>query len=242
MKSWTRTLNLDDAHTLLAMATPGRDLEDWAEACHAELPALSMPRRRELVRMLRDGYLDLDGQGRIANGLFLHVYSASPASAQIDLVRTQWALTHPLSLIAAERLVAPALDCGEPDIPLDDVEALVAEHLATGSAESRRKTRTVLLGALEGIGVLDTSGTGQHRSLRAAHGRPHPVTFGYLTRRELAERGVDGMLATEVVETGLGIRLTLCGMGHARSCLAWNLEHGVLVQRGDEIRAADTRA
>ena len=66
------------------------------------------------------------------------------------------------------RLVAHALDHGTEDIPLNAVENLVAKHLSTSSAESRRKTRTVLLGALEGIGVLQTRGTGQHRTLRAA--------------------------------------------------------------------------
>ena len=32
------------------------------------------------------------------------------------------------------------------------------------------------------------------------------------------------------------------GLAHARYCLSWNLEHGVLVQRGDEIRVAEPRA
>ena len=236
MKSWTRTLNLDDAHTLLAKATVGRSVKSWADACYADLPALSMARRRELVRMLRNGFLET-ADGRIAEGCFLQTYLLAPASAQIDLVHTQWALTHPLSVIAAERLVAPALEAGELDIPLDDVEALVAAHLETSSAESRRKTRPVPLGAPEGIGVLDTSGTGQHRALRASRGTPHPITFGYLVQRELAERGADAMLAREVLETGLGARLTQCGPAHARTCLAWNLDHGVLQAAGDEIRA-----
>lgn len=236
MKSWTRTLNLDDAHTLLALAEPGLPVETWATRCEPMLPGLSQPRQRELVRILRDEFLDVDADDRIAAGLFHTTYRPAPGVAQIDLVHAQWALSHGLSLVAVERLVAPALRAGEPDIPLDDVEALVAREIDTASPESRRKTRTVLLGALEGVGVLVTRGTGQHRSLRAARGRPHPITFGYLVHRELVSRGAEGMIASEVVESSLPVRLTLCGSAHARACLAWNLRAGRLVQRGDEIR------
>jgi hypothetical protein len=246
VKSWTRTLNLDDAHTLLAEAKPGLKVDEWASLCYGLLPALSMARRRELIRILRDGYLDVtpapEGDGdppqRILPGLFLRVYSRAPAVAQVDLVQLQWALSHPLSLIAAEALVAPALASGRLDIPLDDVEALVAEHLATGSAESKRKTRTVLLGALEGIGVLITRGTGQHRALRAAQGQPHPLAFGYLVLRDLEARSVDAMMASEVAETSLAARLTQCDRAWARHCVQWNLDQGVLVHRDDEIAAA----
>lgn len=237
LKSWTRTLNLDDAHTLLAIAHPGGSLSAWAEACHDHLPGLSLARRRELVRMLRDDFLDVAGDA-IEPGLFLTTYLTSPARAQVDLVHAQWALSHPLSVLAADRLVAPALELGEPDIPLDDVERLVSEHLATSSAESRRKTRTVLLGALEGVGVLQTRGTGQHRSLRAARGAPHPVTFGYLVRRELTERGADGMMRSEAVESSLPVRLTRCTGDHAEACLQAVLDAGTLIVDGDEVRLA----
>ncbi|MCB9662526.1 MAG: hypothetical protein H6732_00275 [Alphaproteobacteria bacterium] len=235
MKSWTRTLNLDDAHTLLALAQPGRGVADWTAACHPALPGLSQARRRELVRILRDGYLELD-RDRIAPGLFLRLYLKSPATAQLGLVQAQWALTHPLSRVAATTLVGPALASGRLDIPLQRVEDLVAAHLETRSQESLRKTRTVLLGALEGIGVLHTSGTGQHRALRAARGRPDPVTFAYLVLRELDERGVDAMLASEVLETGHAVQLTQCGEEHAARCLRGAVHRGLLVQIDDEVR------
>lgn len=237
MKSWTRTLNLDDAHTLLAFAEPGGTVKEWAEICHQHLPHLSMARRRELIRMLRDGFLETSSDGRILDGLFTRRYHASPASAQLDLVHLQWALSHPMTLIAAERLVAPALRSGHTDIPLQDVEELVAEHLETASTESRRKTRTVLLGALEGIGVLITRGTGQHRTLKASRGTPHPVAFGYLVLRDLEDRGVDTMMASEVGESSLAARLTQCDAAHSRTCVAWNLDHDVLSLTDDEVGA-----
>ena len=89
MKSWTRTLNLDDAHTLLALAVPGTDQATWTKACHDALPDLSMARRRELVRLLREGFLLWRDDGSIDRGLFLRIYNDAPASGQIDLVGVQ---------------------------------------------------------------------------------------------------------------------------------------------------------
>jgi hypothetical protein len=224
VKSWTRTLNLHDAHTLLALATPGRRRDEWTRACHAALPHLSMPRRRELIRLLRDGFIEWTDDERIADGLFLDTYRTAPAAAQLDLLDLEWALSHPITLLAVEELVAPALGAKDRTIPLDAVEELVARHVGTDSAESLRKTRTVLLGAMEGIGALVTRGTGQHRHLAASRGAPHPLAWTYLLRRDLRDRGIDEMVPDEAVESSLGTRLTQCGPAHARRCFAWSVQ------------------
>ncbi len=182
MRSWTRTLNLDDAHTLLALAVPGRAIEDWTTACHANLPRLSVARRRELIRMVRDAFLSWE-DGRVEPGLFLTHYTGAPASAQVELVAVQWALTHPLPLLAVERLVHPALESDAPEIALEAFTTLVARTLTTASDASLAKSRTVLLGALEGVGALTTSGTGRHRRLFARRGRPLGETRAYLVAR-----------------------------------------------------------
>ncbi len=236
MKSWTRTLNLDDAHTLLAEAAPGIPLDDWTAACHAALPDLSLARRRELIRLLRDGFLEWNDDGTIEEGTFLRFYGNAPATAQIDLVNTQWALSHPITLQATRQVVEAALERDDTTVTLAEVESLVAKHLDTRSAESLRKTRTVLLGALEGIGTLVTRGTGQHRQLRAARGCPHPLTFGYLAARDLSDRQLDAMMQSEVAESSLGVRLTQCTYEHAQFCTDWCLERQVLVSEGDEVR------
>jgi hypothetical protein len=238
VKSWTRTLNLDDAHSLLALARRGRKCSEWADECHEALPQLSLARRRELIRLLRDGFLEWSADDSLEEAPFLHLYSQAPAAAQLDLVEIQWALSHPLTLIGVEKLVAPRLNKTERAIPIRAVEDLVAHHVETGSAESLRKTRTVLLGAMEGIGALATRGTGQHRALQASRGQPHPMAFAYLVVRELRERDVDGMMRSEALETSLAARLTQCGRAHAESCVEWSLARGVLRQQGDEIGVA----
>jgi hypothetical protein len=226
MKSWTRTLNLDDAHTLLALVRPGMTEEEWSVLCHEELPELSPARRRELIRLLREGYLEWDEQERVLDGRFLHAYDRSPALGQVDLVQVQWALSHPLTLLAVDALVEPALHASSPKIPLPAVEAFVAAHLETDSEESLRKTRTVLLGAMEGVGVLTTRGTGQHRSLAAARGAPHPTAFAYLLRRELDESGRDVLPPAYARTTSLPVRLTRCTPEHAAACLDWCVQSG----------------
>jgi hypothetical protein len=242
LKSWTRTLNLDDAHSLLALAAPGLPCEDWALACHRALPELSMPRRRELIRLVRDGFLTWNDAQQIQRGLFIETYHQAPASAQIHLVDLQWALSHPLTLIAVERIVAPVLrherQSARPVVSFDAVDDLVRGSLQTESTESLRKTRTVLLGAMEQIGTLVTFGTGVHRALFASRGEPHPLAFGYLVLRELEERGIDGMMTTEVAESSIGVRLTQCGTDHARRCIDWNIRRGTLLRRGDEVARA----
>lgn len=234
MKSWTRTLNFDDAHTLLALTRPGQTLDAWVAACRPHLAHLSADRQREVLRLLRDGFLEWEG-GIIHDGLFLRFYRDAPATAQVDLVQVQWALTHPISLVAVRELVVPALDAGLPGISLEQVEGLVRDQLETESAESIRKTRTVLLNALDGVGAMITRGTGQHRSIRASRGAPHPLAFGYLVVRELSERQAPSMMRSEVVESSLPVRLTRCAVDHAAHCVRWNLEVGVLAGYGDEI-------
>jgi hypothetical protein len=228
---------MDDAHTLLALAAPGLAVDVWAAECHGALERLALPRRRELIRILRDDLLAVDASGRIAANLFLRYYWSAPASAQVDLLDLAWALSHPISLLAAERLVAPALVRGEPQIPLARFEDLVRANLNTRSAESVRKTRTVVLGALERVGSLVTRGTGQHRSLSPSRGTPHPLAFGWLVERDLAQRRADAMFHREVVESSLPVRISQCLPAHAERALAWCVASGVLSQRGDEISA-----
>lgn len=237
MKSWTRTLNIDDAHTLLALAQPGVRLADWSGACHTVLPSLSQPRRRELIRILRESFLDWRDD-RMENGLFLRAYAHAPADAQVDLVALQWALSHPIAAIVVDELVRPALAAGARDIPLSEVERVVAAHVETSSRESLRKTRTVLLGALEGVGALVTKGTGQHRSLRASRGRPHPLAFAYLVQRDLAERGRPYMEIRELAQSGLCARVTACTERHMDACLRWCLHRGVLTTEGSYVGCA----
>src|SRR5690606_16514151 len=58
LTSWTRTLNEEDALTLLDSAHPGARVEEWVELGHQLLPQASLARRRELIRIVREELLD----------------------------------------------------------------------------------------------------------------------------------------------------------------------------------------
>lgn len=182
MRSWTRTLNLDDAHVLLGLATPGTPELVWKQSCHAALSHLSTARCRELIRILREDFLALE-RGRIGRSLFLEHYVPAPPPARIELVAAQWALTHPLSLDAVDRLIRPALEAGDPQIHLADFTDFVGSRVETASQASLVKTRTVLVRALEGVGCLGTQGTGRHRTLWAKRGTPLAATVTFLEAR-----------------------------------------------------------
>jgi hypothetical protein len=234
MKSWTRTLNLHDAHELLALASTGMDYGDWATACHRAIPRLSAERRRELIRILRDQFMNWR-EHKLMESTFLSLYRGAPQPARRNLVTVRWALTHPLTLLATEELIPPALAAPSPAIPLAALDALVAANVKSTSAESLRKTRTTLLGAMEGVGTLITSGTGQHRALRAARGRPHPIAFAFVLLAEIEARGIDGMMMSEAIESSEAARLTQCGEDYAVACVDWAAAASIIVSRDDEV-------
>ena len=235
MKSWTRTLNFDDAHNLLACAVPGLTFDAWRAEASPLIEHLSQARKREIFRILRDQFLDWSADGRIENGLFLRSYMDVPASVQIQMLHQHWALSHDITLLVLRDLASDAVASETTDIALADLDAVVARYVDSTSAESLRKTRTVLLGALEATGTIVGRGTGQHRTLRAARTRPHPLVYAYLVQRELYQRGTDAMMESEAIETSLGSRATLCPTDWARYCVAWAVEHGKLVAADDSI-------
>jgi len=235
VKSWTRTLNLDDAHSLLAFAEPGLSYQDWRTDASSLIAHLSADRQREIFRILRDQFLDWSSEGLIEDGPFLAAYQRVPASVQIELLNHHWALSHSLSLIVLRQLVAPALEAEKPDIELADLDRIVAAQVDSGSTQSLRKTRTVLLGALEATGTIIGRGTGQHRSLRAARTEPHPLVYTYLVRRDLRQRATDAMMRSEAIETCLAAEATLCERAWAKHCIAWAVERGHLTEGGDSV-------
>jgi len=233
MKSWTRTLNLDDAHTLLAISRPGMTRKQWEKVANKALgDSLSKARKNELTHLIRENFLDWE-DGRLQANLFLAVYDQAPAEVQQELVDLHWALSHPISLVAADWL-GTVLETGDPEVTLDQVDDLVAENLDTESKQSQRKTRTILLKALENVGVMDNMGTGRHRQLKASRGAPSPLAFTYVLLRELAESGprnVDTLAAESWAS-----RLTQCGVGHANRCIGWAIHANLVDQIDNDIK------
>jgi len=244
MKSWTRTLTLADAHSLLVLAQPRMSRSDWERACYKALAHIkSRPRQTDQIRLARENFLVFTGDSRIdGRGLFLRMYRKASAAGQEGLVRVAWALSHDITAKAVEELVAPALASGDQDIPLMRVDKFVKKHAGTEAADALRKTRTTLLDALSGLGCVETRGTGRHRSITATQGHPDATVFSYLILRELDETNRDAMSTTDATTTAQAVQLTQCNMGHAFVCIGAALQTGSLIALDNEIAVPEAAA
>jgi hypothetical protein len=238
VKSWTRTLNLDDTHTLLALSVVGLSLDEWTASCHAALPNLSVERRRELIRIIRGEFLSWTSEKTIDQGLFIRLYHSAYAMDQIDLVHHLWAVSHPLSLAATTTFIAPLLNrnsASTVEIHLNDLDVFVAKTIRSNSKESLRKSRTVLINALESIGVLSITGTGKNRVIRAMHGAPSYIAFTFLLMRWIMDRGDDAIMTMEAIDSSLPVLLTSCDHAYANAALEWAVDNNYLSVKSDEV-------
>jgi hypothetical protein len=251
LTSWTRTLNEEDALTLLDAAHPGTSVEAWAELGDRLLPQASPARRRELLRIVREELLD-SREGTIVGSAWLRLFQEGSPHRRLGLLYGRLWHGRPLVLRAMEELVHPALERADrPLAPRDadriDAEAwdrfLRAALRADVPHEAFVKTRSTVQGALRDVGVLEVSGT-RERTTRVRRGRPDPLAFAWVVARELLGRG-------EVSEGWAGrasfaARLFAPRADYAATCLDAGIEAGLLarghlmgqsqIQLGTEMR------
>jgi hypothetical protein len=221
LRSWTRTLNQDDAFDLLLEAKPGQRIEAWEDRSHAMLPQPSRDRRQETVRMVRDLFLDVH-EGAIVPSAWLRLFQEGSPRRRHDLFHARMHAERPWILRAMDQVILPRLAlCDEPLAPRD--AAIVSPEewaaffdrnlLETTRPESVKKTRTTVLRHLGQLGVLasdsdlDRSGLDGAFSLaregramtRVQHAEPDPLAFAWLLRQELLRDR-----RTEAAETWAG--------------------------------------
>ncbi len=195
LTSWTRTLNEAEASTLLDSATPGESVETWAARGHDLLPQASIPRRRELIRIVRDDLLDQTGE-RIEDTAFLRLFRAGSFHRRKGLLWGRLLSRRPLVGAALEALVLPALAASDaPLAPLDAdlVQATAWERwlrsvLRPGIPEEAfKKTRSTVQTALASAGIVAFKGT--TRTTRVTHAEPDPLAWSWTLADELDRRG-----------------------------------------------------
>ncbi len=196
LTSWTRTLNQEDALTLIDGAHPGTSIQEWAALADRILPQGSPARRRELIRIVKDELLDLR-DGVIVGSAWLRLFQDGSPHRRLGLLFGRLWRSRPLVLRAMEGLVRPALDViDRPLAPLDAdvIEAEAWDRFLRSTLrpdvphEAFVKTRSTLQGALRDVGVLAITGH-RGRTLRVQHGRPEPVAFAWVVANELLARG-----------------------------------------------------
>lgn len=193
LTSWTRTLNEAEASTLLDSATPGESVETWAARGHELLPQASLPRRRELIRIVRDDLLD-HTEGRIADAAFLRLFHAGSVHRRKGLLWARLLSRRPLVAAALEALILPALAASDAPlaplnadlVPASAWDAWLRSVLRPGIPdEAFKKTRSTVRTSLATAGIVVLTGN----TTRVTHAEPDPLAWSWSLADELARRG-----------------------------------------------------
>lgn len=233
LTSWTRTLNEDDALTLLDSAHPGASVDDWAEMGDRLLPQASPARRRELIRIVRNELLD-SRDGIIVDSAWLRLFHGGSPHRRLGLLYGRLWRNRPLVLRALDELVHPALERADRPLAPRDADLLDAnawEQFLRASLrpevphEAFVKTRSTLQAALRDVGVLEIAG-GRARAIRVRHGRPDPLAFAWVVARELLDRG--DVAEAWAVRGSFAARLFAPTADYAATCVDAGVTAGIL--------------
>lgn len=184
LTSWTRTLNEEDALTLLDSAHEGTSVEEWVILGDRLLPQASSARRRELIRIVREELLD-SRDGMIVASAWRRLLQDGSPHRRLGLLYGRLWRNRPLVLRALDEVIHPALSRADRPLaphgadiidPQDWDRFLRACLHPDVPTEAYAKTRNTLLGALRSVGVLEISG-GREREIRVRRGRPDPIAF-----------------------------------------------------------------
>jgi hypothetical protein len=196
LTSWTRTLNEEDALTLLDSAHPETPVEEWAALGDRLLPQAGPARRRELIRIVREELLD-SRDGTIVGSAWLRLFHEGSPHRRLGLLYGRLWRRRPLVLRALDELVHPALERSDRPLAPHDADLIEADAWDRFLRACLRpdvpheafvKTRSTLQGALRDVGVLEITGN-RGRVVRVRRGRPDPLAFGWVLAREILDRG-----------------------------------------------------
>lgn len=234
LPSWTRTLNESDALTLLDSAQPGQTVEEWASRGHEVLPQASLPRRRELVRIVRDELLDVSA-GVIVESAFGTLFRAGAAHRRRGLLYGRLLAQRPLVEPALRSLVRPALARAEAPLAPPDSDLVEAADwdrwlrsvLRPGIPdEAFKKTRSTLQTAIADAGSISLTGN-TARATRARRSEPDPLAFAWTLAVEVAKRGGEGDEAWAARDS-FSARLFAPRPEYAVSAIDAGVAHGLL--------------
>ncbi len=237
LKSWTRTLNEQDALLLLEQALEEPSLPKWREGAHQELPQASRARRQETVRIVERELLDTDGE-RVVVSRYLRLFSEGRPGRRHDLLYGRLLFAKPWIRLAVVEVVLPQLaNAEEPLAPRDADEvaaeawdALLGRHLAPGTGpESVKKTRSTLQRNLAKLGVLLVEGATSRRT-RVRRAEPDELAFGWLLWHELRTQSrAEASLAWAITESAAS-RMFATTPGYAERCVEAAVAAGLLRQ------------
>ena len=237
LTSWTRTLNEDDAQTLLDLAQPELNLDEWRELGHRLLPQANVYRRNDHLRLVCAHLMDHDGTS-VLPSRHLELFQQGSPHLRSTLLWGRYFWHQPLIHCALAQLVGPALACADRPLAPHDAALIPPEAwdraLATWLRPetpdvARRKTLTTLQRALALTGVLAVE-THPTRTTTAQHGRPDPLGFAWLLAYELHVQGLTEVDETWALHESFAARLFATDVSYAAACVRAGIEAGLLRQ------------
>lgn len=235
LKSWTRTLNEEDALLLLELALVEPRLEAWQEDAHDKLPQASRARRRETIRIVERELLDLE-DGQIRPSAYLRLFNEGRPGRRHDLLYGRLLFPNPWIRAALAELVLPQLSQTEEPlaprdsdlIPADAWDDLLERHLKDGTgAESVKKTRSTVQRNLASLNVLTVSGT-TTRETRVRRAEPDALAFGWLLAHELVVQGRSEASLAWALSESAASRMFATPRTYAERCVDAGIAAGLL--------------
>jgi hypothetical protein len=236
LTSWTRTLNVEDALTLLDSAHAGTSVEDWSVRGDRLLPQASPARRRELIRIVREELLD-SRDGTIVASAWLRLFQDGSPHRRLGLLFGRLWRNRPLVIRALDELVHPALERADRPLAPHNSDLIDNEQwdrfLRSAlrpdvPSEAFAKTRSTVQGALRDVGVLDISGS-RERVIRVRRGRPDPLAFAWGVARDLVDRREES--ETWAARESFAARLFAPRPDYAGTCIDAGIAAGLLQRR-----------
>lgn len=233
LTSWTRTLNVEDALTLLDSAHAGTSVDDWIERGDRLLPQASPARRRELIKIVREELLDAR-DGVVVASAWLRLFQEGSPHRRLGLLFGRLWRNRPLVSRALDELVHPALEQADRPLAPHDSDLIDADRwdrfLRSAlrpdvPSEAFAKTRSTLQGALRDVGVVEISST-RERAIRVRRGRPDPLAFAWVLAREVVERGEESEVWA--VHDSFAARLFAPRADYAATCVDAGVSAGLL--------------
>lgn len=235
--SWTRTLNEEDAITLLLDTVPGESLSGWQARAHADLPQANRARRNDTIRIVRESLLDLRDD-TILRSTWLRLFHEGNPHRRRNLLYGRLHARRPWIVRAVDQLVLPHLSRADEPLAPHDADLVTPDEWAAFFAanldprtpsEATKKTRSIVPRNLANLGALSISAS-TTRETRVRHTEPDPSAFGWLLWHELTTEGRTEAPESWAVTDSLAARLFATRRAYAERCVENAVASGLLTR------------
>ena len=197
----TKSIDIEEALTLITLATRAESVAAWRQQALAQLPQASLQRRQEIVAAVLRKFLQSKDDRFVETPLATLL--ASPvveARLKRDLLLAQYLRTTPLvweaiqqiALPRAEAATRPLAKAEDAEVTIGELDAFLVARLRQYTEATLSRTRNHITAHLAKFGLLEAHPVPGDRIAKrfyAAFYRPDPRAFWFSLATEFVERG-----------------------------------------------------